>query len=98
MPCLLVLIGLLVPRVTLFFMWLVGYTTTAFESYLWPLLGFFFMPYTTCAYAIGMNASGGFQGWSLLLLIVAIVFDIANHGGGSRVYRQRETQVRYTIK
>ena len=98
MPCLLVLIGLLIPRVTLFFMWLVGYTATAFESYLWPLLGFFFMPYTTCAYAIGMNANGGIQGWSLVLLILGIVFDVTNHGGSGRVARRRDMRVNYTIK
>jgi hypothetical protein len=98
MPCLLVLIGLLIPRVTLFFMWIVGYTTTAFESYLWPLLGFLFMPYTTCAYAIGMNANGGFHGWSLVLLILAIIVDITNHGGSGRAYRRRDVRVNYTIK
>ncbi len=98
MPCLLVLIGLLIPRVTLFFMWIVGYTATAFQTALWPLLGFFFMPYTTCAYAIGINANGGFHGWSLVLLILAIFFDFTNHGGSSRVVRRRETRVHYTIK
>jgi hypothetical protein len=92
MPCLLVLIGLLIPRVTLFFMWLFGYTATAFETALWPLLGFFLMPYTTVAYTIGMNAVGGFHGWSLVLLIVAVIFDITNYSGGGRVVRRRGTR------
>ena len=97
MPCLLVIIGLIIPRVTLFFMWLVGYTSTAFQSHLWPLLGFFFMPYTTCAYAIGMNANGGFHGWSLILLMLGVLFDFGNHGGGGRVWRRRDARVNYTI-
>lgn len=93
MPCLLVLIALIVPRLTLFFMWLTGYGGRAFETVIWPLLGFFFMPYTTCAYAIGINANDGFHGWSLVLLIVAIVLDLSSHGGTDRVRRSRQVVV-----
>lgn len=90
MPCLLIVIAMLAPRVALFFMWLLAYTAVAFETRRWPLLGFFFMPYTTCAYAIGMNENGGFQGWSLLLLIVGVVFDLGSHGGSARTTRRVE--------
>ena len=89
MPCLLVIIALVAPRLTLFIMWLLAYTATAFETRRWPLLGFFFMPYTTCAYAIGMNENGGFQGWSLILLIIGIFFDLGSHGGSARSTRRR---------
>jgi hypothetical protein len=69
-------------------MWLFAYTATAFKTNLWPLLGFLFMPYTTCAYAIGMNETGGFQGWSLLLLIIGVVLDLGSHGGSARRTRR----------
>ncbi len=91
MPCLLVLLALLVPRVALVLMWLSGYTAHAFATAIWPLLGFFVMPYTTCAYAIAMN-SGGIRGWTLLLLIIGVVLDLGGHGASQRhvVYvRQR---------
>jgi hypothetical protein len=91
MPCLLVVLALLVPRVTLVLMWLSGYGSRAFETVLWPLLGFFLMPYTTCAYAIGINSTGGFHGWSLVLLIVAVLFDLGGHGGAAKVKRTRDT-------
>ncbi|MBX7255979.1 MAG: hypothetical protein K1Y02_06425 [Candidatus Hydrogenedentes bacterium] len=94
MPCLVVLLALIVPRVTLFFMWITGYTGRAFETWLWPLAGFFIMPYTTCAYAIGMNSTGGFRGWTLVLLIVAIFFDLGGHGGSARHTRRRLVRVR----
>ena len=88
MPCLLILIVLVAPRLGLFLMWLFSYTATAFQTNIWPLLGFFFMPYTTCAYAIGMNENAGFKGWSLVLLILAVVMDLGSHGGSARHRRK----------
>jgi len=83
MQCCLIAVALCVPRVALIGMVILGYAQRAFEGWLWPVLGFFFMPYTTCAYAIGMNEKGGFEGWSLILLIVGVVLDVSGHGGGA---------------
>ena len=90
MPCLLILIAVIAPRLALFVMWLFAYTTRAFETHIWPLLGFFFMPYTTCAYAIGMNEHGGFRGWSLILLIIGVVLDLGSHRGSVTTSRRVE--------
>lgn len=90
MPCCLLLVMAFFPRIALVMMWFVGYTATAFATYFWPVLGFFVMPYTTCAYAIAMNETGGIQGWTLVLFIVAVVADVGSWGGGgsySRRYR-----------
>jgi len=70
------------PRVALVLMWFVAYTATAFQTVFWPILGFFAMPYTTCAYAIAMNETGGIQGWTLALFIVAVALDVSSWGGG----------------
>ena len=88
MACCLFALMALFPRGALVLMWLVGYTYTAFETVLWPLLGFFFMPYTTCAYAVGMNEAGGFRGWTLLVLIIAVILDIGHLGGGHGAYNR----------
>ena len=90
MPCLIILIAVIAPRLALFLMWLFAYTASAFETRIWPLAGFFFMPYTTCAYAIGMNENGGFRGWSLVLLIVGVVLDLSSHRGSARTTRRVE--------
>lgn len=90
MPCLIVLVAAIAPRLALFGMWLFAYTTTAFETRIWPLLGFIFMPYTTCAYAIGKVENGGFHGWSLLLLIVGVVLDLGSHGQSARTTRRAD--------
>ncbi len=89
MPCCLGALALMIPRVTLIGMLLMGYGPRAFDTVLWPVLGFFFMPYTTCVYAIGINEAGGFYGWSLILLIVGVLFDFTSYGGAS------QTRVRY---
>ena len=94
MPCLAIVFAVFVPRLTLFVMWLVGYSGHAFDSYLWPIVGFFFMPFTTCAYVIGMNEAGGFKGWSLLMLIIAVFMDLGGHGGTAKArHRQRSVHI-----
>ncbi|MBN2308888.1 MAG: hypothetical protein JXR94_07965 [Candidatus Hydrogenedentes bacterium] len=82
MGCCLLTAALCVPRVGLVVMFLIGYAQQAFLGLLWPILGFFFMPCTTCAYAIGMVEKGELRGWSLALLIVAVVLDVGGQGGG----------------
>ena len=80
MGCLLALIGLITPRVVMVFLWVfTNYLSRAFETFLWPLLGFFFLPTTTLAYAVAKNSLGGFQGWGLFGFI----------GGGARGRRAR---------
>ena len=84
MACCLMAIAAFFPRVALFVMWLSGYGGVAFETILWPLLGFFFMPFTTCGYAIGMNEAGGIEGWGLALVIIGVILDLGSHGGSAK--------------
>jgi len=95
MPCCLLIVASMFPRLGLFVMWMTGYGARAFQTALWPLLGFFFMPFTTCAYAIGINEHGGINGWALAVLIIGVIMDLGSHGGGARrarvVYGKRIT-------
>jgi len=61
MPCLFVFVALVAPRIMLALLWLFGgtYLGRAYQTVLWPLLGFFFMPFTTLAYAFAMNSNHG---------------------------------------
>jgi hypothetical protein len=93
MPCLLAAVGALFPRITLVLMWLVGYGGQAFNTVLVPLLGFFFLPFTTCFYAIARNEFGAVQGWGMALLILVVVLDLGSWGQGTqsgRRYRNRQ--------
>lgn len=90
MPCLLVLIALFLPRVVIAILALFSnYMNAAYDTLIWPLLGFLFLPYTTLAYAIAMNAGGGVDGIWLVLVVIAVLADLGALGGGSRVRRRR---------
>ena len=77
MGCLLPFVALLMPRLTLLFIALLtNWLSKAYEIALWPVLGFFLMPYTTLAYMAGVLNGGFSEGW-VVLLAVAIWVDLA---------------------
>ncbi len=89
MPCLLALIGFFFPRIVLIVLWLSGYLDKAYATVLWPLLGFFFAPFTTLAYAWAINTNGSVSGIYLVVLVIAVLMDIGVLGGGDRERRKR---------
>ena len=90
MPCLLVLIAFFFPRLVIALLALLtDYMSTAYHSFLWPLLGFFFLPYTTLAYAWAINSHGSVEGVHLAVVIVAVLVDLGVLGGGARARRVR---------
>jgi len=83
--CPLVLLAFFTPRIVLFLLWLFSdYLTRAYETWLWPTLGFFFLPATTLAYAIARNEFGGLNGLGIVALLIGIAVDIGLLGGGAR--------------
>jgi len=85
MCCVLVLLAFLGPRLVIFLLWiLTNYLSRAFDTFLWPLLGFLFLPWTTIAYAIAQNDLGGLNGLGLLVLVLGFLADIGVVGGGAR--------------
>ena len=99
MPCLVASIAFFFPRLAIVLLVIFGnYIGRAYDTTLWPLLGFFFMPYTTLAYAFGKNANGSIEGLYLVLVIVAVLFDLGSNGGGGRqsvvVTQRRRTRSR----
>ncbi len=93
MPCLVGCIAIAFPRLALFLVWFFsgGYLSRAFGGWLWPLLGFFFLPLTTLAFAFGMNSLGAPGqmpplGW--LLVLIALLMDIGLLGGGGQSARR----------
>jgi hypothetical protein len=90
MPCILLLVVLAFPRVVLVLMFLLSdYLTRAYHGLLLPLLGFFFLPLTTLAYAWEVNSHMAIQGVNLLLLIIAVVVDLGGLSGGEWHRRSR---------
>jgi hypothetical protein len=87
--CVLVLLAFFTPRIVLFILWLLtDYLSRAYESWVWPTLGFFFLPATTIAYAIAQNELGGLNGGlGVIVVLVGVAVDIGLLGGGARQRR-----------
>lgn len=83
MPLLLGLVALFTPRLVIFLLWLASsWFTGVFETRLWPLLGFLFMPLTLLWYSVVMNWFAGQWGWAqLIVLVIAIVADLGSSRG-----------------
>jgi hypothetical protein len=93
MGCLLPIVAIFVPRLVMFFIFLLtNWFSSAYQTVIWPLLGFFLMPYTTLAYMAAMlNNNHQLEGGWLVLLIVAVFFDLGGQGRSARpvYYRRR---------
>jgi len=50
--------------------------------WVWTLMGFLFLPWTTLAYLYVFP--GGIVGYEWIVLIVALFFDLSGHGGSYR--------------
>ena len=80
--CLVVALALITPRFVMVLMWLFSdYLSHAYGAWVWPLLGFFFLPTTTIAFAIAQNEFGGFRGWGAVVTILGVLFDVGVLGG-----------------
>jgi hypothetical protein len=90
MPCLLVILMVMFPRVVMIAMWLM--TTIlqrAYNGIVIPILGFIFLPITTIAYAWMVTHHMPLEGVNILILIAAVLLDAGSHGsaGYSRARR-----------
>ena len=84
MGCLVGCLGLLFPRLVLFFVFLFSdYLGRAYETNFWHFLGFLFMPLTTLAYAWAVNTNGTVTGIYLVVVVIAVLIDLGLGGKGA---------------
>ena len=85
-PCLLGCLALSTPRLVLVLVWLLSeYLQAVYRTWLWPLLGFVFLPLTTLAYAFAMHFGGG--EWTpigLGAVVTAVLVDLGLFRTGTR--------------
>jgi len=55
----------------------------AYQTVLWPLLGFLFMPLTTLAYAWAINSRGSVAGFHMVVVVLAVLLDLGLVGGSA---------------
>ena len=90
--CLLSLFALISPRLALFLLWVFGdVLSRAFSSWVIPLLGFFFLPWTTLVYALAWDWSAGhhLHWFDWVLVALAFLIDLSSYGGGRRAQMAR---------
>jgi hypothetical protein len=84
MPCLVVLLALISPRLALVCVWLFSnILDRAYDSWIVPVIGFFVLPWTTLAYA-GMWSAGTNEvyGFEWFIVVLAFVIDLGSYAGG----------------
>lgn len=89
MCCFFTTLVLLGPRFAILIWWLIrpAYYNLVFNTWIWPLLGLIFLPWTTLMFLIvGGSPLVGFD-WVWMGL--AVIADIASYGGGAYGNRDR---------
>src|SRR5688500_3104338 len=94
MPCLAVLFALLTPRILILILWLLtGWFKGIFDTALWPVIGFIFLPTTLLWYTAVQNWWQGQWGlWQIVGLVIALMLDLSPAGGKRRRRRQHREE------
>jgi UDP-N-acetylmuramyl pentapeptide phosphotransferase/UDP-N-acetylglucosamine-1-phosphate transferase len=90
MGCLFAIFGGLFPRAALILLWIfTDYVDRAFSSFLVPLLGLLFLPFTTLMYTWMYAWGNGVDGIDWLWIGIAFLLDIASYGNSANERRRR---------
>jgi hypothetical protein len=90
MGCLLLLVAAFSPRLALFLTWIfTDRLGDAFDSTLGPLLGFFFLPWTTLMYALLWGSHHTVAGFEWFLVAFAFLLDLGSWAGSAMRERDR---------
>jgi len=84
MCCFFTVLLFLGPRAGILIWWLINplLWQGTFSSFLWPLLGFIFLPWTTLMYVLVAPLGSGIVGFDWVWLGLAVLADISMWAGG----------------
>jgi hypothetical protein len=85
MCCFLTALVFFGPRLAIFIWWLVSrarFVLAFGDSFLWPLLGFIFLPWTLIMYLLVFP--GGILWWEWIFLALGLFADLSGYFGGYR--------------
>ena len=79
MPCQLAIFALVTPRIVIAILWFfTNWFHGVFNTVLWPILGFIFLPTTLLWYSAVQHWFGGqWTLWPIVGLVVALIIDIS---------------------
>src|SRR5262245_8742144 len=80
MGCLLAIFAGAFPRIALIIFWLArpDRMDAIFTSFVWPVLGIIFLPFTTLIYVLLWQFPQGVTGWDWLWIAIAFLLDISH--------------------
>jgi hypothetical protein len=82
MGCCFGIVGMAAPRFALFLIWLfTGWIGNAISSWVWSLVGFLFLPFTTLVYVLVDHWGDGVHGFGWFIVGLAFFADLAGYGG-----------------
>jgi hypothetical protein len=68
------------PRLGIIFLWaFTNFVQRSFDTWIWPLLGLIFLPWTTLLYILVAAPAGGITFWGWLFVGLGLISDIASH-------------------
>ena len=81
MGCLLVLLAAFAPRLIVVFAWIARpvYFDSVFDSWIFPLLGLIFLPFTTLMWLLVGAPPQGVAGWDWLWIVLAAILTEMNN-------------------
>jgi hypothetical protein len=94
MCCLVLVAGIIGPRVAVLVWWIFGdKVDIAFDSWVWPLLGLLFLPWTTLAYLIVWSPIGGVEGGEWIIVALGFAADVLTYTSraAAKQYQTRRT-------
>ncbi len=78
------------PRLALLFVWLfTPLVYRAFDTFLVPLLGIIFLPFTTLMYVFAYIPGVGLTGWGWFWVFLGVLLDMAAYGSSVATNRER---------
>ncbi len=90
MPCLIALLAVTAPRLAFMFMWIfTPLVERAFSTFVGPLLGLAFLPFTSIMYVVLYTPGIGVVGWEWLWVVLAFLVDIMGYAGAAASNRQQ---------
>jgi hypothetical protein len=93
MCCLVLTAGFIGPRIALLIWWIFGdRVELAFHSWVWPLLGLFFLPWTTLAYLLVWSPIVGVDGGEWIVVAVGFLLDVLSYSGRAAQSRYRASR------
>jgi hypothetical protein len=83
MGCLLALMAAFAPRFVFLMIWILrpAYVDSVFDTFIFPLIGLIFLPFTTLMYVFLAAPPFGVSGWDWLWIGIAVLLDLSHYAG-----------------